>query len=93
MASRTTKTERFQVMLGLTTVGFLTVLAEKGTHGTSPTDVAKGLIEDGIRHEKKAAQPKLSGPSLGRKQSVTRPASGSFYVIGPAMKQRIVLPP
>lgn len=49
MASRTTKTDRLQVMLGLKTVGFLTVLAEKGTHGTSPTDVAKGLIEDGIR--------------------------------------------
>jgi len=49
MASRTEKTERLQVMLGLRTHGFLTMLAEKGTHGTSPTDVAKSLIEDGIR--------------------------------------------
>ena len=49
MASRTEKTERLQVMLGLRTHGFLALLAEKGTHGTSPTDVAKSLIEDGIR--------------------------------------------
>ena len=28
---------------------FLALLAEKGTHGTSPTDVAKSLIEAGIR--------------------------------------------
>lgn len=49
MASRTERTERLQVMLGLKTHGFLAVLAEKGTHGTSLTDVAKALIEDGIR--------------------------------------------
>lgn len=49
MASRTEKTERLQVMLGLKTHAFLALLAEKGTHGTSPTDVAKGLIEEGIR--------------------------------------------
>jgi hypothetical protein len=36
-------------MLGLRTHGFLAILAEKGTHGTSPTDVAKSLIEAGIR--------------------------------------------
>ena len=49
MASRTEKTGRLQVMLGLRTHGFLSVLAEKGTHGTSLTDVAKSLIEEGIR--------------------------------------------
>jgi hypothetical protein len=49
MAKRTTKTERLQVMLSLKTHAYLAVLADKGTHGTSPTDVAKTLIEEGIR--------------------------------------------
>ena len=41
--------ERLQVMLGLKTHAFLEVLARKGTHGTNATDVAKSLIEQGIR--------------------------------------------
>jgi len=50
MASDSEKTtDRLQVMLSLKTHGFLALLAEKGTHGTSATDVAKSLIEDGIR--------------------------------------------
>jgi hypothetical protein len=36
-------------MLGLKTHAFLEVLARKGTHGTNATDVAKSLIEQGIR--------------------------------------------
>ena len=42
-------TERLQVYLSLKTHAFLSVLVEKGTHGTSVPDVAKTLIEDGIR--------------------------------------------
>jgi hypothetical protein len=38
-----------QVMLGLKTHAFLEVLARKRTHGTNATDVAKSLIEQGIR--------------------------------------------
>ncbi|MGY3487803.1 hypothetical protein ACVW1C_005686 [Bradyrhizobium sp. USDA 4011] len=68
MASRTEKTERLQVMLGLKTHGFLAVLSEKGTHGTSPTDVAKALIEDGIR---RAIQEEWLSPDDVRK--VQRP--------------------
>jgi hypothetical protein len=49
LAKRTTKTLRLQVMLSLKTHGYLAVLGDKGTHGTSPTDVAKTLIEEGIR--------------------------------------------
>jgi hypothetical protein len=36
-------------MLGLKTHAFLEVLARKGTHGTNANDVAKSLIEQGIR--------------------------------------------
>jgi hypothetical protein len=43
------KTERLQVMLALKTHGLLAKLAEKGMYGTSTTDVAKTLIEEGIR--------------------------------------------
>lgn len=46
-------TERLQVMLSLKTHALLAILAEKGTHGTSPTDVAKSLIENGIRRAKR----------------------------------------
>jgi hypothetical protein len=49
MAKRTTKTDRLQVMLSLKTHAYLAVLADKGTHGTHATDVAKTLIEEGIR--------------------------------------------
>lgn len=43
------KTERLQVMLALRTHAFLAILAENGMHGTSVPDVAKSLIEKGIR--------------------------------------------
>ena len=43
------QTERLQLMLALKTHAFLAILADKGMHGTSVTDVAKGLIEQGIR--------------------------------------------
>jgi hypothetical protein len=49
MTKRPIKTERLQVMLSLKTHGYLAVLADKGTHGTHATDVAKTLIEEGIR--------------------------------------------
>ncbi len=49
MAKSQAKTERLQVTLSLQTIAFLTLLSEKGTHGTGPTDVAKTLIEQGIR--------------------------------------------
>jgi len=43
------QTQRLQVSLSLKTHAFLAVLAEKGTHGTSVPDVARTLIEQGIR--------------------------------------------
>ncbi|MGO9397607.1 MAG: hypothetical protein ACLP19_07135 [Xanthobacteraceae bacterium] len=43
------ETDRLQVYLSLKTHAFLAVLADKGTHGTSIPDVAKTLIEQGIR--------------------------------------------
>jgi hypothetical protein len=43
------ETERLQVALSLKTHAFLAVLVEKGTYGTSIPDVAKTLIEQGIR--------------------------------------------
>ena len=43
------ETERLQVYLSLKTHAFLSVLLDKGTHGTSVPDVAKTLIELGIR--------------------------------------------
>ena len=49
MAKKKTKTERLQVVLAMKTVAYLTLLAEKGTHGTSVPDAAKALIEQGIR--------------------------------------------
>jgi hypothetical protein len=41
------ETQQIQPVLALKTHAFLTILANKGTHGTSPVDVAKTLI--GIR--------------------------------------------
>lgn len=47
------QTERLQVMLAHKTHALLAILADKGMHGTSPTDVAKSLIELGIREARK----------------------------------------
>lgn len=49
MAKAQASTARLQVMLATKTHDFLAALAAKGTHGASATDVAKTLIEDGIR--------------------------------------------
>jgi hypothetical protein len=49
MAKGQAKTERLQVMIAVRTHAYLELLAEKGTHGVSVTDVAKGLIERGIQ--------------------------------------------
>jgi hypothetical protein len=49
MAAGQAKTERLQVMLALKTHAYLELLAQKGTHGVSRPDVAKGLIERGIQ--------------------------------------------
>jgi hypothetical protein len=49
MAKAQSETYRLQIMLALKTHAFLELLAQKGTHGTSATDVAKSLIEQGIR--------------------------------------------
>jgi hypothetical protein len=43
-------TKRLPVTLSLATHGYLTDLAREGTYGPRPTDVAKSLIEEGIRH-------------------------------------------
>jgi hypothetical protein len=49
MAKGQAKTERLQVTIALRTHAYLQLLAEKGTHGVSVPDVAKGLIERGIQ--------------------------------------------
>ena len=49
MAVVKAETERLQVSLALKTHAFLSKLVEKGTHGTSIPDVARTLIEQGIR--------------------------------------------
>jgi hypothetical protein len=49
MARAKTPTQRLPVTLSLVTLGYLADLAQEGTHGTSATDVAKTLIEEGIR--------------------------------------------
>jgi hypothetical protein len=49
MPKTKTETQRIQPVLALKTHAFLSILANKGTHGTSSVDVAKTLIEDGIR--------------------------------------------
>jgi hypothetical protein len=43
------ETERRPITLALATWEFLNQLSKLGTHGTSVPDVAKTLIEDGIR--------------------------------------------
>jgi hypothetical protein len=42
-------TDRRPITLGNMTWEYLEELARQGTHGTSVTDVAKSLIEEGIR--------------------------------------------
>ena len=42
-------TDRRPITLAVVTWGYLDQLSKLGTHGTSVTDVAKTLIEDGIR--------------------------------------------
>jgi hypothetical protein len=49
MAKSQVVTQRLQVMLALRTHAFLELLAQKGTYGVNGPDVAKGLIEKGIR--------------------------------------------
>lgn len=43
------ETERRPITLAVATWGYLEKLSKQGTHGTSVTDVAKTLIEEGIR--------------------------------------------
>ena len=49
MATSQAKTERKTVTLSLRTIAYLEQLAGLGTHGDCLTDVAKSLIEQGIR--------------------------------------------
>jgi hypothetical protein len=42
-------TKRLYVTLAIATIERLDTLARRGTHGTGAPDVAKGLIEEGIR--------------------------------------------
>jgi hypothetical protein len=42
-------TERRPITLAVATWEYLEKLSKQGTHGTSVTDVAKTLIEEGIR--------------------------------------------
>jgi hypothetical protein len=49
MAKKPRETQRLQVVLALKTHAFLSVLAEKGTHGVDIPAVARTLIEQGIR--------------------------------------------
>jgi len=53
MPAEKPQTERLQVTLASKTHAFLAILADKGMHGTSATDVAKGLIEKGIREARR----------------------------------------
>ena len=49
MAKGQNKTKRQWVTLSFKTLEYLEILATKGTHGDSVPDVAKSLIELGIR--------------------------------------------
>ena len=49
MVRKKAETGRLQVVISLQSHAFLEVLARKGTHGSSVTDVARTLIEQGIR--------------------------------------------
>jgi hypothetical protein len=42
-------TKRMDCTLGLTTIRYLELLSRTGAHGTSVSDVMKGLIEAAIR--------------------------------------------
>ena len=50
MARDRTATKRLSVTLAVATHEYLAVLASQGTHGTSLPDVAKTLIEEGVRN-------------------------------------------
>lgn len=49
MARAQQQTGRLQVYLSLKTLAFLDLQASKGRHGTSAPDVAKTLIERGVK--------------------------------------------
>lgn len=49
MARDRSTTKRLSVTLAVATHEYLAVLASQGTHGTSVPDVAKTLIEEGVR--------------------------------------------
>jgi hypothetical protein len=49
MAVGQTPTQRIQITLSVKTQKYLATLAQKGTHGTNIVDVARTLIESGIR--------------------------------------------
>jgi hypothetical protein len=53
MAKSKIQTERLQVMLAVRAHALLAILAEKGMFGTSVPDVAKALIEQGLRRAKR----------------------------------------
>ena len=42
-------TKRLYLTLAIATIEHLETLARRGTHGTGPSDVAKGMVEEGIR--------------------------------------------
>ena len=49
MAEDEKNTKRLYVTLAVATIEHLEALARRGTHGTGAPDVAKGLIEEGLR--------------------------------------------
>ncbi|MBV9862841.1 MAG: hypothetical protein JO267_11930 [Alphaproteobacteria bacterium] len=49
MALGQTPTRRIQITLSVRTHDYLAALARKGTHGSSVVDVARTLVEAGVR--------------------------------------------
>jgi hypothetical protein len=60
MALGQAPTRRIQITLSVRTHDYLAALATKGTHGSSIVDVARTLVEDGVRRAVQDGFLKLS---------------------------------
>lgn len=66
MAYEKLSTKQLKVTLAVITVEQLAQLMKQGAHGTSVPDVAKTLIEEGLRQAKKDGHLKPDDSSTGQ---------------------------
>ena len=67
MAQGKTPTKRKTITFAVATLEYLEQLASKGTHGSDVTDVARNLVEEGVRSAIKEGFIRMRTDGTGEK--------------------------